>query len=276
MLYLVSTPIGNLADITLRALETLKAVDLVYAEDTRHSKPLLAHYQITTVLKSLHEHNEVERVPEIIRQLKAGQNIALISDAGTPLINDPGFTLVRECQRENIQVIPIPGCCALIAALSACGLPTHEFIFAGFLPAKSLARQHHLQVFFDEKRTLIFYESVHRIIKALSDCVAVFGGERQAAIARELTKTFETIKQASLQELLAWLEADSEQQHGEFVLIIAGNTVAAKAVEYQPTLELLLEELPLSQAVKLAVKLTGVNRKVLYDLALQLKNQQES
>lgn len=273
-LYIVATPIGNLADITYRAVDTLKTVDLIAAEDTRHSRRLLDHYQIKTPTLSLHEHNEVARAQMLCERLKQGLNIALISDAGTPLISDPGFRLVEIVREAQIRVVPIPGPCAAIAALVASGLPTDQFIFVGFVSSKNSLRQKELSALKSESRTLIFYESVHRITDLVEALENVFGSERCAVIARELTKTYETIYSATLSEIKQWFQQDPVQEKGEFVVIVAGEKKkeSAEAVEnYESLLRLLLAEMPLKKAVEIAVKITGAKRKVLYALALQIK-----
>lgn len=274
-LYLVATPIGNLADITLRAIDVLKTVDMIAAEDTRHSQRLLAHYQITTPMFSLHEHNEDDRVNSIIKKLSEGQSIALISDAGTPLISDPGFRLVRAVTAAGFSVVPLPGPCALIAALTASGLPTDRFVFEGFLPVKKGALHAYLTSLEKESRTMVFYESVHRIEKTLQVFVDVFGGERVATIARELTKTFETIKQDSLHGLCDWMANDVQQKKGEFVIVLQGVSSAVQSVddiELERVLSILLKELSLKQAVKLSCEITGLKRKQIYQKALTLSS----
>lgn len=272
-LYIVATPIGNLADISFRAVEILKGADCIACEDTRHSKFFLQHYAINTPTLALHEHNEQERHQELITQLLEGKNIALISDAGTPLISDPGYRLVSVALENAIKVVPIPGACALIAALSAAGLPSDRFCFEGFLPAKTGARQKQLQKLRDETRTLIFYEAPHRIIDTLKDMTEIFGANRVATIARELTKTFETIKKASLQELLTWVTSDMNQQKGEFVLLVQGQELSTISKDFAATrvLEVLLTELPVKQACKLAAQITDEKPNSLYELALRLK-----
>lgn len=274
-LYIVATPIGNLKDITLRALETLKQVDLIAAEDTRHSKTLLQHYQIDTALISLHEHNEQQRAHELLLKLQAGQHIALISDAGTPLISDPGYQLVNHVRAAGVTVVPIPGPSALITALSAAGLPTDSFCYEGFLPAKTSARKQHLQKLQDECRTLIFYEAPHRILDTLRDIAEIFLPQRQATLARELTKTFETILSGTLEQLLAQLLADKNQQKGEFVILVQGKKtqISADLAESQRILKILLTELPVKQAASLAAQITGEKKNELYPLALEIKNQ---
>lgn len=271
-LYVVATPIGNLEDITLRALRILGEVDVIAAEDTRHTGQLLHHFAIDKPLLSLHEHNEHDRLERIATLLRQGKNVALVSDAGTPLISDPGFPLVRELRQRNLPVIPVPGPSSVLAALSVAGLPTDRFVFEGFLPAKSAARRERLRVLAGEQRTLIFFESSHRIVDTLIDLAAEMGGERWAVIARELTKRFEEVKGASLAELVAWLAADPNRRKGEFVLLLHGAspTTEADTPENRRLLSALLSELPVSRAVVVAAKLTGLRRKALYDLALRL------
>jgi len=267
MLHVVATPIGNLADMSPRARDTLAAVDLIAAEDTRHSAALLRHCGIATRCVALHEHNEREASAELVRQMQAGKSIALISDAGTPLVSDPGFRLVRAAREAGIKVSPVPGACAAIAALSAAGLPSDRFVFEGFLPPKPAARRAQLQTLLAETRTLIFYESSHRIVEALEDCVAVFGTERRAVVARELTKLFETVLDGSLAELHARIARDSEQQRGEFVLLIAGaaeDADVARLAEGRRIFELLRAELPPGRAAKLASEISGAPRNALY------------
>jgi 16S rRNA (cytidine1402-2'-O)-methyltransferase len=274
VLYVVATPIGNLQDITARALDTLGRVALVAAEDTRHSRKLLAHYGIGTPLLALHEHNEREQTQSLLARLAAGEDVALISDAGTPLISDPGFYLVRAARAAGLQVVAVPGASACIAALSIAGLPTDRFVFEGFLPSKQVARAKRLQALQDESRTLVFYESSHRIVACLADMVASLGGERQAVLARELTKTFETSRGGSLQELHDWLLADDNQQRGEFVIMVHGRSSQPDSIDAadRHVLEVLLQELPLKQAAALAAKITGLPRNRLYDYGLELKN----
>jgi 16S rRNA (cytidine1402-2'-O)-methyltransferase len=275
ILYIVATPIGNLQDITLRAIEVLKAVNLIVAEDTRHSQSLLAAFSISTKAIALHEHNERDRVAKVLEHLKLGESIALISDAGTPLISDPGYYLVREARAAGIQVVPVPGACAAIAALSASGLPTDRFTFEGFLPAKSGARQQRLEALLNESRTLIFYEAPHRILDLLEDMQKIWGEARHVVLARELTKRFETILSGSLREVLLLVQADANQQRGEMVVIAEGaQAISAEIqVEMEKTLAVLLEELPLKQAVDLTVKITGQKKNDIYEAALRLKNQ---
>nr|WP_067298778.1 16S rRNA (cytidine(1402)-2'-O)-methyltransferase [Marinobacterium profundum] len=271
VLYVVATPIGNLADMTARAIEVLQTVTLIAAEDTRHSARLMAHFNIKTPMISVHDHNERQRIERIIERLAAGESIALISDAGTPLISDPGFVLVRAVREAQFRVVPVPGCSALVTALCAAGLPSDRFVFEGFLPAKSLARRQRLDALAREERTLIFYESTHRILASLEDMQACFGAGRMVVAARELTKTFETIKGAPVSELLDWMRQDANQQRGEFVVLVQGAPTAAEDevnIEAMRVLDVLLEELPIKQAAALAAKLTGLKKNFLYQAAL--------
>jgi len=270
-LYVVATPIGNLQDMTPRAVEILQRVELIAAEDTRHSARLMAHCDIDTRLVSVHEHNERQRIETIVHQLQSGASVALISDAGTPLISDPGYVVVKGVREAGYKVVPVPGCVAFVAALSAAGLPTDRFAFEGFLPHKSSGRKQQLKGLVDETRTLIFYESPHRIVASLKDMQSVFGGERVVAVARELTKTYETIHVDKLDALIAWIEADSNQQRGEFVVLVHGAESKGEAVldaKALDVLDILLAELPASQAASLAAKITGLKKKVLYQAAL--------
>ena len=272
VLYVVATPIGNRGDITQRALSVLAAVDKVLAEDTRHSGALLRTLGIATPLLSLHEHNEQLQVEPLLARLRGGADLALISDAGTPLISDPGYRIVRAARQAGIQVVPIPGPCALIAALSVAGLPTDRFVFEGFLPAKAAARRAHLLALAGETRTLVFYESSHRIEESLADLAECLGAEREAVIARELTKTFEQVQSGSLAELNLWLSEDANRQRGEFVLLIAGAVAAVDTeldAEAQRVLKLLLVELPVKRAAALAAEITGARKNALYQYALQ-------
>lgn len=272
-LYVVATPIGNLDDISTRALRVLREVALVAAEDTRHSARLLQHFGIETPLAACHEHNEREQGGRFLAKLEAGENVALISDAGTPLISDPGYHLVRQARAAGFAVVPVPGACALIAALSAAGLASDRFIFEGFLPAKAAGRRARLEQVREESRTLIFYEAPHRILECLEDMRAVFGDERPALLARELTKTFETLKGLPLGELCAWVAGDSNQQRGECVVLVAGwqapegeEAISAEALR---VLDLLLAEMPLKRAAALAAEITGVRKNLLYQVALE-------
>lgn len=271
VLYIVATPIGNLEDMTFRAIDVLKKVSWIAAEDTRHSGSLLKHYSIKTPLFALHDHNERDRTEELLNRLKNGESIALISDAGTPLISDPGYFLVRETRAAGVKVIPIPGPCAAICALSVSGLATDRFVFEGFLTSKTQARLDHLTTLIHEPRTLVFYEAPHRILDTLHALVSVFGPHRKAVLARELTKMFETVHEGELGELAEWVKLDSNQQRGEIVLMVEGNKQANR-FEGQEVLLLLLENLPLKQAVEVAAKITGQRKNELYQLALTLKN----
>lgn len=272
-LFVVATPIGNLDDISARALKILREAALIAAEDTRHSVRLLQHFGITTPLAACHEHNERDEGSRFITRLLAGDNVALISDAGTPLISDPGYHLVRQARAAGIKVVPVPGACALIAALSAAGLPSDRFIFEGFLPAKAVGRRARLESIKEEPRTLIFYEAPHRILECLQDMELVFGPDRPALLARELTKTFETLKGLPLAELREFVENDSNQQRGECVVLVAGWTAPesdeAVSSEAMRVLNLLLEEMPLKRAAALAAQITGERKNVLYQIALE-------
>jgi 16S rRNA (cytidine1402-2'-O)-methyltransferase len=271
-LYVVATPIGNLDDISARALKILREVALIAAEDTRHSQRLMQHFGIPTPLAACHEHNERDEGSRFITRLLAGDDVALISDAGTPLISDPGYHLVRQARAAGISVVPVPGACALVAALSAAGLPSDRFIFEGFLPAKAVGRRARLELVKEEPRTLIFYEAPHRILECLQDMELVFGPERPALLARELTKTFETLKGLPLAELRQFVESDSNQQRGECVVLVAGWTAPesedAVSSEAMRVLNLLLEEMPLKRAAALAAQITGERKNVLYQVAL--------
>jgi 16S rRNA (cytidine1402-2'-O)-methyltransferase len=271
-LFIVATPIGNREDISLRALETLRCVDRVAAEDTRHSRRLLAHLGIDRPIMSLHEHNESRATQRILELLLEGESIALISDAGTPLISDPGFPLVRACLAQGVKVVPVPGACALIAALSVSGQPTDRFRFEGFLPRKRQARRSYLRRMATESATLVFYESSHRILESLCDLRDVFGADRAATLARELTKVHETVRTGTLGELVAWVEGDDDQRRGEFVLIIGGMPAgAAGPMDSDKLLTVLLEELPIKQAATLAARVTGEKRNQVYRRALALQ-----
>jgi 16S rRNA (cytidine1402-2'-O)-methyltransferase len=271
-LYVVATPIGNLGDMVPRAVETLQTVALIAAEDTRHSSRLLSHFDIKTPCIAYHDHSDEQRTDSLIARMHAGDSIALISDAGTPLVSDPGYRLVRSARQAGIQVVPVPGACAMIAALSAAGLPSDRFAFEGFLPAKQVARCSQLQALAADPRTLIFYEAPHRIVETLQDMVQVFGPEREVVMARELTKTFETIKGDKVAELAVWVESDSNQQRGEIVLLVHGAPKPdseAMTPEQIHTMTVLLEELPVKQAASIGAKLTGLKKNFLYDWALQ-------
>ncbi|MFT3763139.1 MAG: 16S rRNA (cytidine(1402)-2'-O)-methyltransferase [Pseudoxanthomonas sp.] len=265
-LFIVATPIGNLADLSPRALETLRHADAVCAEDTRHTRQLLAHFGVERPLVALHEHNEDDMAGRVVARLLAGESLALVSDAGTPLVSDPGFRVVRAARAAGVKVSPVPGPSALIAALSVAGLPSDRFAFEGFLPAKAAARRERLAALAGDPRTLVFYESSHRIAESLADLRAAFGDERPAAIARELTKLFETVLDGSLAELHARVEADENQRKGEFVVMVqgAGDDEAAKIAEGRRVHALLKAHLPPSTAAKLAAEISGAPRKALY------------
>lgn len=275
---MVATPIGNLDDMSARALKVLANVALIAAEDTRHSIRLLQHFGIDTPLAACHEHNERDEGGRFITKLLAGEDVALVSDAGTPLISDPGYHLVRQARAAGVDVVPVPGACALIAALSAAGLPSDRFIFEGFLPAKSAGRRGRLEQVKEEPRTLIFYEAPHRILECLEDMKLVFGAERPALLARELTKTFETLKGLPLAELCEFVAGDSNQQRGECVVLVGGWSApegeAAISVQAQRVLDLLLAELPLKRAAALAAEITGVRKNLLYQAALEKQKAQ--
>ena len=265
-LYVVATPIGNLADLSPRAQETLRMVDAVCAEDTRHTRQLLTHFGIDRPLVALHEHNEDEIAAKLVARLTAGESLALVSDAGTPLVSDPGFRLVRAARAAGVRVSPVPGACALVAALSVAGLPSDRFVFEGFLPARASARRERLIALAPEPRTLIFYESAHRIAEMLGDCIAAFGDTRPVVLARELTKLFETILDGPLSDVLAQVQADANQRKGEFVVIVqgAGEDTDAKVAEGRRVYAKLVDHLPPSTAAKLAAELSGAPRKALY------------
>lgn len=265
-LFVVATPIGNLEDIAPRALDTLRRVDTICAEDTRHTRRLLAHFGIDRPLLALHEHNEDAQADGLVARLAAGASLALVSDAGTPLVSDPGFVLVRAARRAGIRVSPVPGACAAIAALSVAGIPSDRFAFEGFLPAKAGARRERLQALAGEPRTLVFYESAHRIEETLADMAAAFGETRPAALARELTKLFETVLEGGLSALAARVAADPDQRRGEFVVVVQGAAEDADAALAQGrrVYALLGAHLPPSQAARLAAEITGAPRKALY------------
>jgi 16S rRNA (cytidine1402-2'-O)-methyltransferase len=265
-LHVVATPIGNLGDLSARAQEVLRAVAAICAEDTRHSRHLLVHYGIEQPLIALHEHNEAEMADRLVARMLQGESLALISDAGTPLVSDPGFRLVRAARAAGLRVSPVPGACALVAALSVAGLPSDRFCFEGFLPAKAAARRERLQGLATEPRTLVLYESSHRIVEALVDLAAAFGAERRAVVARELTKRFETVLDGTLAELVERVQADDDQQRGEFVLVVAGAPEAADArlAEGRRIYAALIEHLPPSKAARVSAELSGAPRKALY------------
>ena len=275
-LYVVATPIGNLQDITLRALEILKSVDAIAAEDTRHTANLLTHFAIQKKLIAVHEHNEHKSAEQLLARLQAGESIAMVTDAGTPGISDPGAIVVDILRNAGMSVVPIPGASAVIAALSAAGIATPGFTFYGFLPASGAQRRRVLESLKTQTTTLVFYEAPHRVVESVVDMAAVLGTERRLTVARELTKTFETFHRCALGEAEAWLQSDPNQQRGEFVLIVEApqnqdDDSADK--EAERVLQLLLAELPLKQAVKLAVEITGAKKNALYERALQLQSQ---
>ncbi|MGE8623008.1 MULTISPECIES: 16S rRNA (cytidine(1402)-2'-O)-methyltransferase [Acinetobacter] len=271
-LFVVATPIGHLDDISYRAIEVLKSVSLIAAEDTRTSMQLLKHFNISTPLTACHDHNESNKIDQLIQRLLNGENMALISDAGTPLISDPGFKFVRAAQEHNIRVIPVPGACAAIAALSAVGLPSDRFSFEGFLPSKQSQRLLNLEKLKDETQTMIFYEAPHRILECVKDMANVFGADRPVGFAREITKTFETIRKMALGELIEFIAKDANQQKGEIVLVVGGATVE-KDMDQEKLDKLLLrllQDLSVKAASQLAADLTGIKKKVAYQRALEL------
>jgi len=273
-LYIVATPIGNLGDISQRAIDVLTQVDVIACEDTRHTGKLLSAFSIKNKTMSLHDHNERQRQDQVASMLQEGKTIALVSDAGTPLISDPGFHLVRHCRSLGLTVSPIPGACAAISALSVAGLPTDRFSFEGFLPSKSGARQATLTALLDEPRTMVFYDAPRRAIDTVRDIVATLGGERYIVIARELTKTFETIHSDTAENFLAWLEQDANQLKGEMVLIIEGYKKSSEdeiSAEVINTLKLLLVEMKPKKACAIAAEIYGVKKNALYEVALSLK-----
>ena len=275
-LYVVATPIGNLQDITLRALEVLKTVDAIAAEDTRHTSHLLSHFAIQKKLIAVHEHNEQKSAQILLERVQAGESIALVTDAGTPGISDPGAIVVDVLRDAGVNVVPVPGASAVIAALSASGITANGFMFYGFLPASGSQRRKALAGLKAYPSTLVFYEAPHRIIECVEDLATVLGGERRITIARELTKTFETFHRCALQDAKIWLESDPNQQRGEFVLLVEAATLVEEAEvseDAERILRLLLEDLPLKQAVKLATEITGVKKNILYDFALKLKDE---
>lgn len=277
-LFVVATPIGHLDDMTFRSIEVLKSVSVIAAEDTRQSAQLLKHYNISTPLTACHDHNESNKIDILIEKLKTGHNIALVSDAGTPLISDPGFKLVRAAQENGIRVIPVPGACAAIAALSAVGLPSDRFSFEGFLSSKQSQRLIQLEKLKHESQTMIIYEAPHRILDSVKDMADVFGADRPVGFAREITKTFETIKKMTLGELVTFIENDRNQQKGEIVLVIGGAPDAkdqdVEQEKLDQLLNRLLQDLSVKAASLLAADLTGIKKKIAYQRALELTNQQ--
>ncbi len=272
ILYIVATPIGNLSDIPQRALQTFAEVDLIAAEDTRHSGLLLSHYGIKKPFFALHDHNEQEKAQVLVEKLKNGTHIALISDAGTPLISDPGFHLVRQCREAGIKVVPLPGACAAITALCASGIASDRFCFEGFLPAKSKARKDKLESLLEEERTLIFYESTHRILETLADMQEVLGEDRYVVLAREITKTWETIVGDRLSALRQWLSEDANRTKGEMVVIVEGKAKLDKEAEFSAqaikALRLISQELPLKKAAAIVAELYGYKKNALYQFGL--------
>ncbi len=274
-LYVVATPIGNLGDMVPRAVEVLQKVDVIAAEDTRHSARLMAHFSIDTPLVAYHDHTDERQVSQLLERLSSGQSVGLISDAGTPLVSDPGYRLVRAAREAGIRVVPVPGACAMVAALSASGLPSDRFSFEGFLPAKSGQRVNRLQLLVTDERTLIFYEAPHRIEACLRDMVEVFGEDREAVIAREITKTFETIKGGSLADLSDFVRSDPNQRKGEIVLMVRGKPRISEQsmdAEAQRVMSILLKDLSVKQASQLGAEITGLKKKALYQWALEQKD----
>lgn len=271
-LYIVPTPIGNLGDITQRAIEILSSVDMIAAEDTRHTGKLLSHFNIQTKTFALHDHNEQQKAQVLVDKLLSGQNIALVSDAGTPLISDPGYHLVTQCRQAGVKVVPLPGACAVITALSASGLPSDRFSFEGFLPPKSKGRKDKFLEIAKVERTCIFYESPHRIVDSLHDMLEILGPDREVVLARELTKTFETIQGMPLAELVEWVQSDDNQQKGEMVLLIHGYRDSAEASlpeEALRSLAILTKELPLKKAAALAAEIYNLKKNALYKWGLE-------
>ena len=271
-LFVVATPIGHLDDMTFRAIDILKSVSIVAAEDTRQSAQLFKHYNISTQLTACHDHNESNKIEQLVQKLLAGDDIALISDAGTPLISDPGFKLVRAAQEHGIRVVPVPGACAAIAALSAVGLPSDRFGFEGFLPSKASQRISQLEKLKNETQTLIFYEAPHRILECVKNMAEVFGENRPVGFAREITKTFETIKKMTLKDLVSFIENDHNQEKGEIVLVVGGapEKTDLEQEKLDELLKRLLQDLSVKAASKLAADLIGVKKKVAYQRALEL------
>jgi len=273
ILFIVATPIGNLDDITFRAVEVLKSVDIVFAEDTRHSKKLLQHLNITKPIRAFHEHNEREKTKAIIGEIHSGKSIALISDAGTPLISDPGYFLVAQAKKECLRVVPIPGPSALITALSASGLASDRFTFLGFLPSKKTARVKLLKSLINRTETSIFYESPKRILATLTDMHRIFGDNREVCLAKELTKVFETIQTDSIPNLIKYLTFDQNNQKGEFVILISANDkidIAEVEAQLDSLLPILCAEMGTSKAAKLAAKITGIDKNQCYKKAIDL------
>lgn len=272
-LYIVPTPIGNLGDITQRSLDILHQVDLIAAEDTRHTGRLLSHFGIATKTYALHDHNEQQKAQVLVEKVLSGESIALVSDAGTPLISDPGYHLVTKCRQAGVKVVPLPGACAVITALSASGLPSDRFSFEGFFPAKSKGRKDKLLEIIKVERTCIFYESPHRITDSLADMLEILGPDREVVLARELTKTFETIHGAPLGELIEWIEQDSNRKRGEMVLLIHGyredKQDDALPDDALRTLSILVKELPLKKAAALVAEIHNLKKNALYKWGLE-------
>ncbi len=271
-LYIVPTPIGNLGDITQRSLDVLHGVDLIAAEDTRHTGRLLSHFSIKTKTFALHDHNEQQKAQVLVEKLQQGLSIALVSDAGTPLISDPGYHLVTQCRQAGVRVVPLPGACAVITALSASGLPSDRFSFEGFLPAKSKGRKDKFLEIAKVERTCIFYESPHRIMDSLADMLEILGPDREVVMARELTKTFETIQGMPLGELIAWIEEDDNRKRGEMVLLIHGHREEVSEElpdEATRTLAILTKELPLKKAAALTAEIYNLKKNALYKWGLE-------
>ena len=269
-LYVVATPIGNFGDMSGRAIDTLRAVDLIAVEDSRHSARLLQAFDVRTPTLAYHDHSDQRALENICSRLEQGGSVALVSDAGTPLISDPGYRLVRCVQERGYPVRPVPGACAAVTALSVSGLPTDRFLFEGFLPAKAVAREKRLQALVDAPATLLFYEAPHRVVECLEAMNRVCGGEREAVLARELTKTFETLRRAPLAELLAFVAADPDQRKGEIVLLVAGARQSSGAInpDIARWLTRLAEELPARRAAAVVAEITGLRKKQLYDFLL--------
>ena len=274
-LYIVATPIGNMGDMTARAIKTLMDVDVIAVEDTRRSGQLLRNFEISTPMIAVHEHNERQICDSLLDRINKGESIALISDAGTPLLSDPGYFLVNQARDRDLSVVPIPGVSAVITALSVAGLPTDRFVFEGFLPAKSSGRKQKLEMLKEDMRTVIFYEAPHRIIEMLKDCLSVFGGQRKVVLARELTKTFETVYGDELDKLIPWVEADDNQKKGEFVVLVQGAEAREDTgvdAESERILLILLKDLPVKQAAGIAANITGLKKNALYQYALKIKD----
>ena len=273
-LYVVATPIGNLDDMTYRAIETLKRVDLVLAEDTRHASILFRRFDIRAPLMSFHEHNERKQLAKVLGRLMDGQDVALISDAGTPLISDPGYPLVSEARNSGLSVVPIPGASSVIAALSACGLPTDKFCFEGFIPAKSGQRKEFIERCASRECSTVMFESSHRILQSLTQILKSMGPDRQIVVARELTKKFEKFYTGSADQVLKQVTASKEDQKGEFVIVLAGCQTQVDDTQAIKFLEVLMEEMPLKSASKLVAKLIGGNRNQIYQLGLKMQSDQ--